>query len=130
MTIELSSLTLQNTGDVATDVEVSMSTFDELIHDGVWIKFYRSNTGDFTGEEERLPESADVGLFPDDGYSSEVIRARGLVSDAENFIKAEAESINWEESSTYNDAFDSEGFTQSYNDAGQPGSSFDGVPPS
>lgn len=129
MTIEVSNLVFQNTGDVATDLEVSLSTFEGIIHDGVWIKFYVSETGDFNGEEKKLDASTDVGLFPKDNYSSELTRLRSLLSDEENFVKAVAESINWEEQSSFGDAFNSEGFEQSWQNAGQPGTGFEGVPP-
>lgn len=123
MSIELASLNIKNISDVGFDVEVSMSVFDGVLHDGVWITLEWDTSSDFSNPT-KLPDSKDMGLFPDDGYASSSRRITDLPSDTEVFIRVSAESVNWQESVTYNDAFNSSGFEADYDAAGQPGSEF------
>lgn len=123
MAFTLDTFSFQNTGDVGTDITVTMSSFDATVYDGVWIQFEWDTASDFSNPTS-FSDDKDVGLFPDDGYGSVTQRLTNLPSDTQVYIRATANAVNWEESTTYDPAFNSTGFTEDYEAAGEPGSSF------
>lgn len=123
MAFTLDTLSFQNTGDVGTDITVSMSAFDGTVYDGVWVKLEWDTASDFSNPTQ-FSDEKDMGLFPDDGYASSSRRITNLPSDTQIYVRATAEALNWEESTTYDPAFQSAGFTDDYDAAGQPGSEF------
>jgi len=123
MAFTLDTLSFQNTGDVGTDITLSMSAFDGAVYDGAWIELEWDTASDFSNPTQ-LPEDNDMGLFPDDGKTSSTRRITNLPSDAQIYIRANATALNWEESTTYDPAFTSSGFVDDYEGAGSPGSGF------